>query len=543
MENLIEYDTQQHVFHLHNKDISYIFAIEEGGVLSHLYFGKRIRQYHGQLKNPRHDRGFSDNLPGAQERTFSLDFVLQEYSSKGNGDFRNTAAIIRQADGSRSSFFSYKTYTIKPGKPKLSGLPCAYVEKDSEAQTLNVILKDKVSQMELILQYTIYQSRNVITRSVKVINNGRESVHIEKLASLQLDLPAVKKQIISLPGSHANERHIEREDINFGTKSFESRRGSTSHQMNNFIALCDPNVDELQGEVTGFSLVYSGNHKEEVEKDPYGALRILIGINDDQFDWKLDPQQSFQTPEVLITYASNGLNELSATLHDLLRERVARGQYKLQPRPILINNWEATFMNFDESKLKPIVDEAKNMGIEMFVLDDGWFGHRDDDHSSLGDWKVWKKKFPQGLQHFSNYIHEQGLQFGLWFEPEMISMDSNLYQEHPDYMLKVPKRQPSPSRDQFVLDLSRKDVRKNIHKQLKAILSNCSIDYIKWDMNRHLTDVYSQLLPPDRQGEVLHRYVLGLYQLLEELTQEYPDILWEGCSGGGGRFDAGLMYY
>lgn len=542
-QHLIEFDDKNHVFHLHNHHISYLFSIETGGFLSHLYFGKRIKTYHGQLKNPKRDRGFSGNLPGSQDRTYSLDFLLQEYSSKGDGDYRVPATVIRQPDGSRSAFFTYQSHVIQPGKPVLKGLPAAYTKNDEEAETLVVTLADQLSDLELDLVYTIYQDRDVVTRSANLHNRGKQSVHLEKIASMQVDLPSGNKDVISLPGAHVNERHIQREPIGYGVKSFESRRGTTSHQMNNFIAVCDPDTDEFQGDVYGFCLVYSGNHKEEVEKDQYGQIRIVIGINDDQFDWQIDPGADFQTPEVIMAYSANGLNDMSHTYHHLLRERVARGKYQYAQRPIVVNNWEATFMDFTEAKLREIVDAAKKTGIEMFVLDDGWFGHRDDDHSSLGDWKVFAKKFPNGLKPFSDYIHQQGMKFGIWFEPEMISFDSDLYRAHPDYLLKVPGRQPSPARSQYVLDMGRAEVRENVHEQMKAIFNSCQIDYVKWDMNRHLSDIYSVGLPPEKQGEVLHRYVLGLYQLLEELTEENPDILWEGCSGGGGRFDAGLLYY
>lgn len=542
-DHLIVFDNQTQSFHLHNDEISYVLGIDTGGVLTHLYYGKRIKQYHGQLKHPRLDRGFSDNLPGSLDRTYSLDAILREYSAEGDGDFRLPAIVIRQADGSRSAFFKYQDYTISDGKPNLEGLPAAYVTDKDEAQTLTVNLVDEASQLTLVMNYTIYRNRPVVTRSVQLINNSEQVVHLEKIASMMLDLPAGEKDVISLPGGHANERNINRESITFGTKTFQSRRGTTSHHMNNFIAIANKQTDEFQGEVVGFSFVYSGNHKEEVSKDPYGSYRIAIGINYDQFDWELAPNMSFQAPEVILTYSNTGLNGMSQALHSLLQQRMVRSKYKNSLRPIVVNNWEATFMDFDEARLQPIVDEAKDMGIEMFVLDDGWFGHRDDDNTSLGDWQVLAKKFPQGLQHFANYIHERGLQFGIWFEPEMISMDSELYKNHPEYMLKVPNRTPSPSRNQYVLDIGRPEVRENIHNQMKAIFDNTDIDYVKWDMNRNLTDIYASDLPASRQGEVMHRYVLGLYQLLEELTTEYPDILWEGCSGGGGRIDAGFMYY
>lgn len=541
--DLITFDDKQQTFHLHNDQISYVLGIEDGGVLAHLYYGQRINHYHGQLKNPRLDRGFSGNLPGSDDRTYSLDTILREYSSAGDGDYREPAMIVRQSDGSRSAMFSYDKHTIINGKPKLNGLPAAYTQTKDEAQTLVIELVDKVSQLKLALSYTIYRNRPVVTRSVQVINGGTETVHLEKIASMAIDLPAGDKQVISLPGAHVNERHVDRQDISFGTKVFQSRRGTTSHHMNNFIALVDCQTTEQEGSAIGLSLVYSGNHKEEVSKDPFGTYRISMGINDDQFDWLLVPNDSFQAPEVIMTYSNKGLNGMSQALADLLQNRVARGKHQKALRPIVVNNWEATFMDFDEARLQPLVDDAKDLGLEMFVLDDGWFGHRDNDDSSLGDWHVYQQKFPKGLQHFSDYIHQQGLKFGIWFEPEMISIDSDLYRQHPEYMLRVPNREPSPARSQFVLDMGRKEVRENIHQQMKQVLDNCPIDYIKWDMNRNLSDIYSNDLPADQQGEVMHRYVLGFYELLEELTTEYPDILWEGCSGGGGRFDTGMLYY
>ena len=313
--------------------------------------------------------------------------------------------------------------------------------------------------------------------------------------------------------------------------------------MNPFVALVDPKTDEFSGDAWGLALVYSGNHEFELEKDQLDQLHVTVGINEYNFSWKLTPGASFQTPEVLLVYSNAGLNGMSQTYHSLILDRVIRSKFKRSPRPILVNNWEATYFDFNEDKLKPIVDEAKKLGIEMFVLDDGWFGHRDDDNSSLGDWQVYEKKFPQGLKHFADYVHGQGLKFGLWFEPEMISFDSDLYRAHPDYLMHVPGRKPSPSRNQYVLDLGRKEVRDNIFDQMTKILDGGSVDYIKWDMNRHLSDIYECDLPADQQGEVYHRYVLGLYDLSERLVDRYPDILLEGCSGGGGRFDIGMAYY
>lgn len=542
-KNLIAFDEKNKVFHLHNDQISYLISIEDGGTLSHLYFGKSIKAYHGELRYPRLDRGFSGNLPGSLDRTFSKDSLPQEYSSAGEMDFRTPAMIVRQPDGSNAVFLTYENYQIVPGKPELKGLPHAWVKNKDEAETLIITLKDKFSELRFDLLYTIYRDRSVIVRSTKVRNAGKETVKIEKVASMQMDFVDRDFDMITLPGAHAHERRVERNKVNQGIHVYSSIRGTSSHQMNPFVALVDPDTNEFAGDAYGFAFVYSGNHKFEVEKDPYAQTRIVVGINDYNFSWMLNAQESFQTPEVLMVYSDQGLNKMSQAFHSIIHDRIMRSKYKDQVRPIVVNNWEATYFDFDEDKLKPIVDKAKELGIEMFVLDDGWFGHRDDDNSSLGDWQVFEKKFPHGLDHFANYVHQQGLKFGLWFEPEMISIDSNLYQKHPDYLMHVPGRTPSPARNQYLLDLGRAEVRNNIFDQMKAILDSGKIDYIKWDMNRHLSDIYQADLTADRQGEVYHRYVLGLYDLLEKIVDRYPDLLIEGCSGGGGRFDAGMAYY
>lgn len=543
MNDLIEFDSKRQVFHLHNRNISYIFSVEEGGTLCHLYFGKRVQKYHGELKYPRVDRGFSGNLPGSLDRTFSRDTLPKEYSGAGEMDYHTPATIVRQENGSNALMLKYKNYKIEDGKPKLEGLPAAYVENEKEAQTLTITLEDELTGLEYDLLYTVYRDVSIITRSVKVRNAGKQSVFLEKVASLQLDFVDKDFDSICLPGAHANERHLERSSVGYGIQKFGSIRGTSSHQMNPFLALADKKTDEFSGDVYGFAFAYSGNHSFEVEKDQIDQTHLVIGINDYNFSWKLDAGSEFQTPEVLMTYSDKGLNKMSQAFHEIIRERIVRSKFKHADRPILVNNWEATYFDFNEEKLKTIVDEAKNLGIEMFVLDDGWFGHRDDDNSSLGDWMIYKKKFPLGLGHFADYVHEQGLKFGLWFEPEMISYDSELYKKHPEYLMHVPGRKPSPSRNQYVLDLTREEVIDDLFEQISAILKEGSVDYVKWDMNRHLSDVYSTSLPKDRQGEVYHRYVLGLYELMERITSAFPDVLFEGCSGGGGRFDAGFAYY
>ena len=543
MNDLIEFDSKRQVFHLHNGNISYIFSVEEGGTLCHLYFGRHVQKYHGELKYPRVDRGFSGNLPGSLDRTFSRDTLPKEYSGAGEMDYHTPAAVVRRGDGSNALMLKYVGHRIEEGKPQLEGLPAAWVETQDEAQTLTVTLKDEPTGLEYDLLYTIYRNVDIITRSVRVRNAGDEDIFLEKAASLQIDFVGRDFDSICLPGAHANERHPERQKVGYGIQKFGSIRGTSSHQMNPFIALADRTTDEYSGDVYGFAMVYSGNHSFEVEKDQLDQTHLVIGINDYNFSWKLDAGSEFQTPEVLMTYSDQGLNKMSQAFHEIIRERIVRSKFKHADRPILVNNWEATYFDFNEEKLRTIVDEAENLGIEMFVLDDGWFGHRDDDNSSLGDWTVYKKKFPSGLGHFADYVHEKGMKFGLWFEPEMISYDSELYRKHPKYLMQVPGRRPSPSRNQYVLDLTRKEVIDDLFGQISKVLKEGGVDYVKWDMNRHLSDIYSASLPQDRQGEVYHRYVLGLYELMERITSAFPDVLFEGCSGGGGRFDAGFAYY
>lgn len=543
MEKLILVNQEQTHFHLTNGRISYLLEIEDYGLVAQVYFGQAIREYHGQRKYPRIDRGFSGNLPGCLERGYSPDTLPRDYSFSGDGDYRTPAFIGYHADGSRLTHLTFSKYDIMNGKPKLVGLPQAYVLDETEAQTLILTLEDSVSQLVVQLFYTIYRDRDVVTRSVKVLNHGQSAIELHKVASLQLDLPSADYELLSFHGAHVNERQLQGESIAYGCKRLASRRGTTSHHMTNSIMLATPQTTENQGEVYGFNLVYSGNFAIDIERGQVNQLRITIGINDENFNWLLSPSETFQSPEAVMTFSNQGLNGMSRTFHQLIRERIVRGVHQYRERPILVNNWEATYFDFTESSLRPIVDEAAALGIEMFVLDDGWFGQRDDDTTSLGDWQVNARKFPNGLKAFADYVHEKGLQFGLWVEPEMISFASKLYQTHPDYVLALPNREPSPSRSQYVLDLSRDEVQENVYQQLKSLLDEGFIDYLKWDMNRHLSDVFSYALPKERQGEVAHRYTLGLYALLERLTTEYPNILFEGCSGGGGRLDTGLAYY
>lgn len=544
-KNFILFDEKSRVFHLRNTFLSYLIKIGESNVLAHIYFGKPVKQYKDNKNYPRRDRGFSGNVPLNPDRSLSKDTLPQEYSSHGSMDFRTPASIIQRKNGSDLLDLRYDSHYITDGKPEIEGLPQTYVMDKSEAQTLVISLKDRETAIYFDLFYTIFTDRAVITRSVKIRNETGETIKLEKAASFQLDFAHTRRfdEVIALPGAHVNERQISRQSVLSGTKVFESRRGTSSHHMNNFIALIHHHTTENTGEAIGLQFVYSGNHSFELEKDQINQLRVVGGINSHRFSWELNAGQSFQTPEMILSYSSQGLNKMSQIHHELLRERIARGRHQFAERPILVNNWEATYFDFNSEKIKAIIDEAKELGIEMFVLDDGWFGKRDADNSSLGDWFEYEGKLTNGLREIADYAHSKGLKFGLWFEPEMISVDSELYRTHSDFLMQEPGRMPSASRSQHVLDFTRLDVRQTIEKQMRKILDTIPLDYIKWDMNRSLSDVYSITLDPQRQGEVAHRYMLGLYELLEHLITDYPEILWEGCSGGGGRFDAGFIYY
>ena len=540
---MITFNKEQQVFHLCNNQISYLIEVEEHGYLAHLYFGKKINHYSGHYQYVRDMRSFGPYPEAADHDTFSLDTVMLEYPGYGFGDFREPAYNFKLKDGSRITDFRYDSFEIVQGKCAIEGLPHLYTNQATEAETLIITLKDDVAQLCLKLNYTIYQDYATVIRSTTLINDSAETVEINQLASQSLDFPNRSFELIHLNGAWGRERQLTREKIEIGTKVLDSKRGSSSHHQNPFVTLVEPTTTEFQGEAYGFCLVYSGNHQTVIEKDNYSQTRVVMGMNPFNFAWQLPAGESFHSPEVVNVYSNQGLNQMSKTYHDLFNHHLIRGEHQLKERPVLINNWEATYFDFDDAKIHGIVDEAQALGIEMFVLDDGWFGERKDDHRSLGDWYEFEGKLEQGLEGIAQYVHDKGMKFGLWFEPEMISKDSDLHRAHPDWVLSVPGRPRSLSRQQHVLDFSRADVRDHIYQQMTAILDRVPIDYIKWDMNRNMTEVYSLLLDPEMQGEVSHRYILGLYEFMEKLTQAYPHILFESCSGGGGRYDAGMLYY
>ena len=529
-------------FHLTNGEISYIFRVSEDGKLLQLYYGAAVpeRDY-SYLVELQHRPMTTYRKEG--DLRYSLEHVRQEFPEYGTTDFRHPAICLRQGNGSRITDFAYVSHQMVDGKPALEGLPATYTETQMEAKTLILTLRDAVTEVEVQLFYTIFADWPVIARSSKVLNQGRETCYLESLASLSLDLPDADYDWLQLSGAWARERHIKERPLQQGIQSIESTRGISSPHHNPFVALKRPETTEFSGPVLGAALVYSGNFLIQAEVDTYDVTRLQIGINPFCFEWKLAAGQSFTSPEALLVYSERGLNGMSQVFHQLFRRRLARGYWRERSRPILINNWEATYFDFSENQLLDLAEKAQEVGVELFVLDDGWFGQRTNDRAGLGDWFANPDRLPRGLGSLAEQIHGLGMQFGLWFEPEMVNKDSQLYRTHPDWLLAVPDRQPHHGRNQFVLDYSRPEVVDEIFERLSAVIEEAQLDYIKWDMNRPLTDVFSAAWPADQQGEIFHRYVLGVYNLYERLTNRYPSLLFESCSSGGGRFDPGMIYY
>lgn len=538
----IIFDERTKCFHLRNKQVSYIMKVIKGGYLAHMYWGRRIEHYHESNSIVLYDRGFCAN-PNPEDRTFSLDTLPQEYSSYGNSDFRVPSFQVELVDASRICDLRFKDFRIYAGKKKLEGLPCLYVTEKSEARTLEIEMEDRSIGVEVTLIYTIFKDYDVITRSVKFNNTGSDVIKLNRALSASIDFREKDFELITLYGAHTNEKNICRRSVVPGIQMIESSRGASSPQQAPFLALVRKNTDEDQGEVYSFNFIYSGNFVGQVQVDQYSNTRVNMGINDFDFSWTLGCGETFQTPEVVLTYSSHGLNQMSQTYHQLYMNHLCRGKYQKKPRPILINNWEATFFNFNADKIYEIAKVGYELGMELFVLDDGWFKGRNTDKTSLGDWIVDESKLPNGLDDLVKKITDLGLGFGIWFEPEMVSQDSDLYRSHPDWCLRSPHHDPIVGRNQLVLDLSRQDVCDYIIESMSKILDNSLITYVKWDMNRHMTDIYSSTQSSNRQKETAHRYILGLYYILEVLTIKYPNVLFEGCSSGGGRFDAGMLYY
>jgi alpha-galactosidase len=541
----IEHSPETNTLFLHAGHTTYAIKVLPQGYLAHLYWGPRIDEQNLDFIIRLRDRAYSPN-PAGSGREFSLDALPLEYPVYGNTDFRSPALeIFQPEDGSRIVDLRFKDHKIITGKPPLAGLPATWVEREDEAATLIVGLEDSKLGLRVELSYTAFTFHPAIARSTRILNRGEFPVFLCRALSSSVDFPSSQTQtsFLHLFGAHLRERDICCTPLRPGTQLIESRRGASSHHHNPFFALTELNTNEDHGAVYGFNLVYSGNFLGLTECDADFGCRAQLGINPFDFSWKLEPGSEFQTPEAILVFSAEGLGGMSRAYHHLYRSNLCRGEWRDKPRPIVVNNWEATYFDFDAAKLEKIAAAAAGLGIEMFVLDDGWFGHRDNDCSSLGDWFVDKRKLPGGLEELAARIKTKGLGFGLWVEPEMISPDSDLYRAHSDWCLHVPGRARSEGRNQLVLDFSRKDVRENIYDQIAAILRAVPITYVKWDMNRNTTEVGSLALPSDRQRETAHRYILGLYEFMEKLTREFPQILFEGCAGGGGRFDPGILYY
>lgn len=530
-------------FHLFNNEISYIMTVLPNEQMGQLYFGKRI--HHKEDFSYLLETGYRPMTSYVFEgdRSFSLEHVRQEYGVYGTTDYRHPAVEILQENGSRLSDFRYQSHTITEGKPKLVGLPATYTEEDGEAETLTLVLKDPVTEITLQLFYTIFVGGGILARSAKLTNQGSKDVHLLTAMSLCMDLPDCDYEWLQFSGAWARERHLKVRRLEQGIQAVDSRRGNSSHEHNPFIVLKRPDTNESQGEAIGFSLIYSGNFLAQAEVDTHDMTRVMLGIHPDSFDWKLEPGEEFQTPEAVMVYSDAGLNRMSQTFHKLYQKRLARGYWRDRPRPILNNNWEATYFDFTEDRLVEIASKAKECGVELFVLDDGWFGERSSDHAGLGDWIANRERLANGITGLAARIEDLGMKFGLWFEPEMVNKDSDLYRAHPDWILETPERRASHGRNQFVLDFSRKEIVDCIYEMMAKILREAKVSYIKWDMNRSITECYSAALPADRQGEVFHRYILGVYDLYERLTSEFPHVLFESCASGGGRFDPGMLYY
>lgn len=529
------------LFKLDAKNTSYVFGATDDGYLIHAYYGKKIEDEDLTYLLRLTENPWTLKTNARDKGTF-MDAHAFEYPCHGTGDYREPCLMVMDDEGMTTTDLRYVSHKVYKGKPALEGMPATFAD-ENEAETLEITCVDKHTGLEAVLVYTAFNDLDVITRSVRLKNNGTAPLNVKKVLSACVDFDNDGYDFITLNGSWARERVMERCRLHHGKQGVDSVKGESSHQNNPFVALVSHTADEDNGEAYGFNFVYSGNFFAQAEVTQHNYTRLVMGINHFDFNWLLEAGEEFVAPEVVMVYSSEGIGAMSRTFHDLYREHLIRGEYKDKRRPILINNWEATYFNFDTEKLIDIAKEASKLGIEMLVMDDGWFGHRDADNSSLGDWFVYEKKIKGGLKYLVDEVNKLGMKFGIWFEPEMISPDSELYKAHPDWAIQVQGRELSMSREQYVLDYSNKEVRDHIYGMMKKILDSANIEYIKWDMNRQLTEVGSTTLPKNRQRELWHRYVLGVYDVMNRLTTDYPHILLENCSGGGARFDPAMLYY
>ena len=540
----IIFHKQSKCFHLYNNEVSYIMRIMENGQLENLYYGKKIHDKEDFAYF--HDEALRSQMSVCipEPGLLSMQYTRQEYPSYGTGDYRSPAVTIAQENGSRIIDFKYAGHEIYSGKKEILPLPATYVEGKEEAETLEVTLHDNVMDTDLILSYTIYEAYPVITRNTKFVHKGKEKIVLERAMSASVEFLDMDYEMVQLSGGWSRERYVKNRKLEMGIQSIQSLNGTCcGAEHNPFLALKRPYTTESQGEVYGFSLVYSGNYLGQVEVSTFDMTRVMMGINPEDFSWELKSGESFQTPEVVMVYSDKGLNKMSQTYHRLYRKRLMHGEWRDKARPILLNNWEATYFDFNEEKILTIAKKAKEAGVELFVLDDGWFGARNDDYRGLGDWYVNLEKLPDGISGLSKKVEELGLKFGLWVELEMVNKDSDLYRAHPDWIISAPNRFESHARHQNVLDFSRKEVVDYIYEMIAKVIRESSISYIKWDMNRYMSEPYSKGSAPCEQGKVMHKYILGVYDLYTRLTTEFPHILFESCASGGARFDPAMLYF
>lgn len=526
---------------LQSKNTTYQIGITDTGFLLHLYYGVRINcDMSGTIAY--YERGMSGvpyDLRG--DNTFSCDVLPQEYPCFGNGDYRSPAFCLRTEEGVYGSDLRYREHHIKKGKYQIPGLPAAYGGEDSVS--CEIVLEDSNTKVIVILRYGVFYEEDVMTRSVEVRNSGDMPVFLNKVLTSTLDFVTGEYELIHFHGRHMMERIPEKRPVLHSKQCIESRRGTSSHQQNPFVILAEKGTRENEGLCYGMSLVYSGNFLVEAEMDQFDQVRFQMGLSPEMLDYKLEAGDRFHAPEALMSCTTRGFTGLSHTFHNFIRGHICRGKYKDIPRPVLINNWEATYFDFTGEKIIQIAGQAAELGIEMLVLDDGWFGERNSDTAGLGDWYANHKKLGCTLGELSERIHQTGLKFGLWIEPEMVNEDSSLYRMHPDWVFKIPGKMPVLGRNQLVLDFSRKEVVDYIFENISRIIDSADIEYIKMDMNRSISDVYSAVLKRQNYGSIMYHYVLGVYDFLERMVQRYPGLLIEGCSSGGGRFDTGMLYY
>ena len=556
---MIKFNSETGIFTLETPNSTYSIAICKGYV-GHAYYGKKIGDDDIKYLTRWNDYYGANTVVNREKLTF-MDFFPNEYPTEDVGDFRNAALAVTTEEGHNGIELKYVDYKILEGTDPLNQevidygknaggskektnfiIPAVFAEK-KDCQTLQIRTRDEVLKIDVILNYTVFNDCDAIVRSSKIINNSDKPVYLKKALSASFDMDNSDFDIITLHGTWARERHINRRPLTPGMQGVSSNRGISSHQEHPFIAIAGKNADESNGDVYGMNFIYSGNFEAYAQVNQFNSVRTRIGINSDTFCWKLLPEETFSTPQAVLVYSSTGFNGMSHAFHDLYREHLIRSPYKKQMRPILINNWEATYFDFDADKLISIAKEAKNRGIEMLVMDDGWFGHRSSDDSSLGDWIVNENKLKGGLNHLVSEVNKIGLKFGIWFEPEMVSPDSDLYREHPDWAIQIPDREPGLARQQLVLDITRKEVRDYVYQSVAKILRSANIEYVKWDMNRPISDIGSKNLTADTMGEFSHRYVLALYEMQNRLITDFPNLLLENCSSGGARFDPGMFFF